>query len=97
MDIKGLDQLQSDLFVQGLNQDTPTETSFQETFNASVQALSQMSNKSSDLSNSYAAGEDVSLQDVMVASQEADIAMRLAVQMRNKVLEAYREIIRMPV
>ena len=44
-----------------------------------------------------AAGEARSLHEVMLAMEEADISMRLLVQMRNKVVDAYQEIMRMSV
>lgn len=44
-----------------------------------------------------AAGEPVDLHDVMLAVEEADLSLRLALQMRNKLLEAYQEINRMQV
>jgi flagellar hook-basal body complex protein FliE len=37
------------------------------------------------------------LQDTMVALEKADISFRFMMQVRNKVLEAYQEIIRMQV
>jgi len=75
----------------------PAETSFEAVMQESVNQLNAMQKKSADLGNRLAAGENVELHDVIIASQEADVAMRLAVQLRNKALEAYREIIRMPV
>lgn len=65
--------------------------------NAGIEKLNATQQKAGELSNRFAAGENVELHDVMVAGQEADVAMRLAMTMRNQVLEAYREIIRMPV
>jgi flagellar hook-basal body complex protein FliE len=37
------------------------------------------------------------LQDTMVALEKADVSFRLMMQIRNKVLEAYQEIMRMQV
>ncbi len=42
-------------------------------------------------------GEAKNLHEVMIAMEKADISLRMAVQMRNKVLEAYQEIMRMQV
>ncbi len=42
-------------------------------------------------------GEDVNLHEVMLSMEKADISMRLLVQMRNKVVEAYQQIMRMQV
>jgi len=42
-------------------------------------------------------GRSDNLHEVMLAMEEADISMRMLVQMRNKVVDAYQEIIRMQV
>ncbi len=39
-------------------------------------------------------GETDNLHDVMIASQKAELSLSFAVQVRNKVLEAYKEIMR---
>ncbi len=43
------------------------------------------------------AGETKNLHEAMIKLEEADISMRLMVQVRNKALEAYQEIMRMSV
>lgn len=42
-------------------------------------------------------GEDVDLHNVMITAQKASIALNATMEVRNKVIEAYQEIIRMPV
>ncbi|MCF2847154.1 MULTISPECIES: flagellar hook-basal body complex protein FliE [Pseudoalteromonas] len=39
----------------------------------------------------------VSLADVMIASQKSSVAFEATVQVRNKLVEAYKEIMNMPV
>jgi flagellar hook-basal body complex protein FliE len=42
-------------------------------------------------------GEAKHLHEVMIAVEEADISLRMLVQMRNKALSAYEEIMRMQI
>ncbi len=42
-------------------------------------------------------GQPASLHEVMLSLEKADISMRLFVQLRNKAVEAYQEIMRMQV
>lgn len=42
-------------------------------------------------------GENVELHEVMIAAQKASISLNATMEVRNKVVEAYQEIIRMPV
>lgn len=44
-----------------------------------------------------ATGEIKDVAEVMIASEKATLALELTVQVRNKVLEAYQDIMRMPI
>lgn len=44
-----------------------------------------------------AGGENVDLHQVMIAGQEANITLQAALEVRNKVIDAYQEIMRMQV
>jgi flagellar hook-basal body complex protein FliE len=43
------------------------------------------------------AGEDIPLHRVMIAAEEASVSFQLMVEVRNKLLEAYQELMRMQV
>lgn len=43
------------------------------------------------------AGDASHLHEVMIAVEEADVSLRMLVQMRNKALQAYDEIMRMQI
>lgn len=45
----------------------------------------------------FVSGEKVALHDVMIAVQEAQISFQLMLELRNRLLEAYQEVMRMPV
>ena len=42
-----------------------------------------------------ASGEDIEIHQVVMAVEEADMTFQMALQIRNKVIEAYQEIMRM--
>jgi len=46
---------------------------------------------------SFIKGEDTDIHEVMIRTEEAKLSLQLAVQMRNKLVEAYQEISRMQV
>jgi len=46
---------------------------------------------------SFIKGEDTDIHEVMIKTEEAKLSLELAVQVRNKVMEAYQEINRMQV
>lgn len=62
-----------------------------------VGEVNATANYSSEMQQAFAAGENVQLHDVMIAAEKSSVAVQLATQIRNKLLEAYQEISRMQV
>lgn len=63
----------------------------------SLQAVSTRSNEAKELRESFEAGNpNVELSDVMIAAQKARISFEALTQVRNKMVSAYQEIMRMP-
>lgn len=46
---------------------------------------------------SLVSGENKNIHEVMLSMEKADLAMKLGMQIRNKVIEAYKEVMRMQV
>ena len=44
-----------------------------------------------------AAGENIALDEVMLAVQKAELALQMTTQVRNKLVEAYQEVARMQI
>lgn len=60
--------------------------------------LDDVNNKQIDAENtteSFVKGEDTDIHNVMLATEEAKMSLELAVQVRNKIVDAYQEINRM--
>ncbi|MCS6948880.1 MAG: flagellar hook-basal body complex protein FliE [Armatimonadota bacterium] len=71
--------------------------SFAETLKEVFGKINEMQLHSAELARQFATGETDDLVRVVTASEEASVALQLAVQVRNKVIEAYQEIMRMQV
>lgn len=69
----------------------------QQTFSDALNSLSQSENQSNQLIESLAAGENVDIHNVMIAVTETDINFKIAMAIRDKLVEAYRDISRMQV
>jgi flagellar hook-basal body complex protein FliE len=54
-------------------------------------------NKAGALSEAYDRGEEVPLTEVVLSMQKASLAFEATLQVRNKVMKAYEEIMNMPV
>jgi len=70
---------------------------FAEFFNKTINELNGLDQHAKQMQQRFVANGDVELQDVMIAGNEAEMAMKLTMQIRNKVLDAYREIMHMSV
>jgi len=68
-----------------------------ETFEQALESLSQSQESSDLLVEKLAAGEDVDLHQVMIATEQTDINFRIALAIRDRLVEAYREINRMAI
>lgn len=57
--------------------------------------LSALQADADQLAAGLAAGEAVDLHEVMLAMEKASLGFQLALQVRNKVVEAYQEVMRL--
>ncbi len=79
---------------QGINQAEPAgdASSFRQMLLKSIEEVNAMQQDADKAVEALAAGEDVSPAQVLTAVQKADIAFRLMMQIRNKLMQAYQEI-----
>lgn len=62
-----------------------------------IRRLSETERSTGDLVTRAASGQDVDIQDVMIATQAESLAFQVSLQVRNKLVEAYQEVMRMQV
>jgi flagellar hook-basal body complex protein FliE len=70
---------------------------FSEAIEAAVIKTNDSQQHASSLRQAYDRGEDVPLTDVVLAMQKSSLAFEATMQIRNKVLKAYEDILNMPV
>lgn len=73
------------------------KTSFTELVQNAVGQVNDAQLQSRALQDSYDRGENVPLTDVVLGMQKSSIAFEATLQVRNKVLKAYEEMLNMPV
>ncbi len=66
--------------------------SFGDMFTSQLDKLNATQIKADELSMDFASGNTEDLHQVMIAAEEARISMELAVTVRNKIVEAYKEL-----
>ncbi len=74
------------------------KTDFGDVLKHSLDQVNQLQQTSKQLSKDFAMGDDsVGLADVMVAGQKASIGFQATVQVRNKLVQAYTDMMNMQV
>jgi len=71
--------------------------SFGDVLNRALETVNEAQIKADEAIKGFLAGEVDDQHQVVVAMKEAEIWMQLTVQTRNRLIEAYQEIFRMPV
>ncbi|TRD11065.1 flagellar hook-basal body complex protein FliE [Erythrobacter insulae] len=68
---------------------------FSDTLGTALQQVSAVQQRSGDMQAAYERGEVTDIAQVMLARQEAGVAFEATLQVRNKLLSAYQDIMRM--
>lgn len=71
--------------------------SFADTLKDSINKVNELQKESDVLMQKLSTGESKNIPEVMIAVEKADIAMKLMVQVRNKIIDAYQEVMKMQV
>jgi flagellar hook-basal body complex protein FliE len=71
--------------------------SFADTLGDALKSVNEGQDQASKLSESYERGETVDIAKVMLARQQASVGFEATLQVRNKLLSAYKDIMSMPV
>ena len=73
------------------------KTGFSELVSGALGQVNQLQVQSSEMRNAFDRGEDIALTDVVLGMQKSSLAFEATLQVRNKVLKAYEDILNMPV
>ena len=73
-------------------------SSFSDMLGNAINKVSETQQASSQLSTAFEIGKSgVDLTEVMIASQKASVSFQALTQVRNKLVQAYQDIMQMPV
>ena len=98
MDIRGIQPL--------IQPTTPTTLSgpirstgpgFGELLKQAVESVNHMQHESGRLEDAVARGENANIHQAIIAGEKAGLSFRLMMQVRNKLIEAYQEVLRIQV
>ncbi|WP_028239490.1 flagellar hook-basal body complex protein FliE [Stutzerimonas azotifigens] len=93
--------MQMDAMARAKPAPTPEQVSgpsFADMLGQAVNKVNETQQASSQLATAFEMGQSgVDLTDVMIASQKASVSFQALTQVRNKLVQAYQDIMQMPV
>lgn len=80
------------------NKDNPNIIeNFGQYLNNALEKVSDLEKDAQIITEDFAAGKTDNIHQVMVAAEKSEIALQFTMQIRNKILDAYNEIMRMQI
>ncbi len=70
---------------------------FADVLKDSLDEVNKLQQKADAAATALATGDQMSLHETMIAMEQADLSFRMMMQVRNKIVDAYQEIMRMQV
>jgi len=68
---------------------------FSNILTSTIDNLQGLQNQANDTAQKFMAGENDEIHDIALAGQQAELSFELGLQVRNKVVNAYQEIMKM--
>ena len=75
----------------------PKTADFGDALKSALKEVNSLQAKSEDMSASYERGDTTDVAQVMLAREQASVGFQATLQVRNKLLSAYKDIMSMPV
>ncbi len=82
---------------KGAEKSPESEGTFVDALSGFVGDVNDLQSRAGELQRQLIAGEGPDLHQVLITSEQAGIAFELLLEVRNKLVEAYQQLMRMPV
>lgn len=81
--------------VQQKNELARSESEFGKILSDALKSVNEQQKKVEKMTDDFATGRISNIHELIVEAEKASISLRLTVEVRNKIVDAYREIMRM--
>ncbi|MGQ9856396.1 MAG: flagellar hook-basal body complex protein FliE [Fervidobacterium sp.] len=93
--IGGLNPLRPNITSNVGSQKTNDSSEFGKILSDALKSVNDQQKNVEKLSDDFAAGKVSNIHELIVEAEKASISLRLTVEVRNRIVDAYREIMRM--
>lgn len=83
--------------IGGTQKASEAKTSFKDVINDAINKVNDLQIESSNATDDFLTGKSDNIHSVMIAGSKADLALQMTLQVRNKVMDAYKEIMNMQI
>ena len=100
MAIQSINNINTGILNSGINKSnekTESITSFYDYLKDALNTVNSMQLEADNAINDFAAGRTENIHQVLITMKKADIALSYTIQVRNKLMDAYNEIMRMQI
>lgn len=84
------------IFPEKLNE-SKEKGNFADILKEAIDKVNELQKRAEQLSNDFAEGKISNIHEVIIEAEKASLALRLTVEVRNRIVEAYRDIMRMQI
>ena len=77
-------------------EEAPKNSGFADMLSDSISSVNKMMQESAEKETALVTGKSENIHDAMISMDKAETSMKLMMQFRNKAIDAYQEILRMP-
>ena len=97
--VQTADELRSKTAVSQMKPKSADEIgdSFADSLKQAINTVDRLQKDADNKMRNLATGKSENIHETMIAAEKADLAFRLMVQVRNKVIDAYQDIMKMQV
>ena len=95
-DISNISKISS-IPQSGGNNTKIRSTDFSDLLNEALDKVNTLQKESTAATESFLSGETDNIHNVMIAGSKANLALQMTIQVRNKVMDAYNEIMNMQI
>lgn len=92
-----IDGISTERFLESVQKPQKTQSSFADALKDSISKVGEIEKEADKEAEKLARMETQDIHSTMIAIEKADITFQLMMQVRNKILTAYEEIMRMQV
>ena len=97
MQINSINNIANSLNSIGSTKNADKVSNFSDFLNNALEKVNTLQQESTEATNKFITGESDNIHDVMIAGSKADLALQMTLQVRNKVMDAYNEIMNMQI